>query len=89
MQQSPLWQLVGWLVVFLTAVQFVPQVVRAYRTKELRGISLTTFVLIVITASTWIVHGVVRHDEVVVFANAFVLISAIAIVILKLKYKNS
>lgn len=82
-------QIIGWLAVVLTAVQFIPQVVKAYTTKELKGASLATFVMIVVTASTWIVHGILHSDSVVIAANSLVLISAIAIVMLKLKYPGN
>lgn len=81
---------IGIFAVFITTVQFVPQVIRAYRLKSLKGLSLTTFSLITVTASTWIVYGLLKADMVVILANACVLISTVLIVlrILYLKSKN-
>lgn len=72
---------IGWFAIFLTTVQFIPQVVRAYRLKKLTGLSLSTFSMIILTASTWIGYGILKSDGVVILANAFVLISAIMIVL--------
>lgn len=81
---------IGVFAVFITTVQFVPQVIRAYRLKSLKGLSLTTFSLITVTASTWIVYGILKADMVVILANACVLVSTVLIVLrmLYLKRKN-
>lgn len=72
--------LIGIFAVFITTVQFVPQVVRAYKLKNLNGLSLSTFSLISVTATTWIIYGVLQSDLVVILANAFVLVSTALIV---------
>lgn len=81
-------QLIGVFAVFTTTVQFFPQVIHAYRQKNLAGLSLTTFSMISVTATTWIVYGFLRSDNVVILANAFVLISTLAIVLRMLYLKR-
>ncbi len=71
----------GIFAVFLTTVQFIPQVRKAYGQKDLGGLSASTFFLITVTASTWIIYGIIKQDLVVIIANALVLISAVAILV--------
>lgn len=80
---------IGVFAVFTTTVQFFPQVIRAYRLKNLSGLSLSTFSMISVTATTWIVYGVLKQDLVVILANAFVLVSTLAIVLRMLYLKRS
>jgi MtN3 and saliva related transmembrane protein len=68
-------------------VQFVPQVVKAYRTKKVRDISLYSFVLVSITATTWIIHGLNQSDTVIISANVLVLISALLIIVSKILFR--
>lgn len=80
-------ELIGWLGVTLTATQFIPQVIKSFKTKKLQDISLQTFILIIATATTWLIHSSFNGDIYIFLANALVLISAIIIVVLKIRYK--
>lgn len=81
------WLIIGLVAVILTSIQFIPQVIKAFRTRKLRDISLTTFILIIFTAFSWILHGINRSDIAIISANFLILISASIIVILKIIYK--
>jgi len=82
------WFFIGWLAVTLTAIQFIPQVVKAIRTKRLKDISLLTFTTVIAAASVWILHGIHTSDLVIISANILVLISALIIMGLKIKYRH-
>ncbi len=74
-------RVIGILAVLLTTTQFIPQVYRAYHLKSIHGLSLSTFLMITATATTWVIYGVLIADRVVVIANFFVLVSTAAIVL--------
>lgn len=76
------------MVIVLTVTQFIPQVIKAIKTKKLKDISLLSFIMMASTASFWILHGIHRSDMVVVSANTLVLISILTIIILKIKYRK-
>ncbi len=76
-------ELVGWAAVALTSTMFIPQVLSAYRTNDLKAISQTTYVMLCISACLWIVHGIYKSDPTVIVANVFVLGCSIAILIRK------
>ncbi len=80
--------IVGWAAVVLTAIQFIPQVIKSLKTRKLRDVSLGTFLLIIVTAFTWLIYGIYESDIVIIAANALVLLSALIITTLKLKYKH-
>ena len=78
---------VGWIAVALTALQFFPQVLKAYKSKKLGDISLITYVIVVSSSSMWIIHGVYKSDTVIITANVFVLACALSILVMKQIYK--
>ncbi len=80
--------IIGWLAIILTSIQFIPQVIKSLRTKELKDVSLGSFLLVVAAASTWILYGIQRNDFVIITANVLVLTSALIISLLKIKTRN-
>ena len=82
------WEIIGWVAVVSTASQFFPQVVKAWRTKKVRDISLLSFILVTLTASSWLLYGYYKKDIVILAANALVFVSVIIIVVLKIMYRK-
>jgi MtN3 and saliva related transmembrane protein len=70
----------------LTTVAFVPQVVRAWRTRCTRDLSLTMLLVLAAGVSLWIVFGVLTASLPIVAANALTLILIAAILVAKAKY---
>ncbi len=73
----------------LTIITLLPQLLKIYRTKQVRDISLVTFSLIAIAATLWIVYGIYRDDWVVSLTNVFILVFASLIVMAKLRYRDN
>ena len=59
----------GFVAGFLTVSSFLPQVVRTWRTKRTADLSFGMVVLLVTSASLWILYGVVRRDWPVIATN--------------------
>ncbi len=83
------YSILGWLAVILTSMQFIPQVIKSLRTKELKDVSLGSFLLVTAAASTWILYGVYSNDLVIITANVLVLTSALIISLLKITTKEN
>ncbi|MGI8420212.1 MAG: SemiSWEET family sugar transporter [Candidatus Levyibacteriota bacterium] len=79
------WILISGIASFLTALQLLPQTIKALRTKNLKGVSLATFSLTSINAFLWVLYGFHLHDVAIIFANFIAFLFAITIVSLKLK----
>jgi MtN3 and saliva related transmembrane protein len=62
-------RLLGFLAGVLTVGSFLPQVVRTWRTKHTRDLSLGMFALLVTSGSLWVVYGLARRDWPVVATN--------------------
>ncbi|MBU1159563.1 hypothetical protein KKD04_00075 [Patescibacteria group bacterium] len=72
----------------LSAIQFIPQVIKSLKTKETKDVSLLTFLIIIAAASSWIIHGIHKSDIIIIIANILALVSALIIVILKIAHRK-
>lgn len=80
--------LIGSLAAALTTVAFVPQVVRVWRLKDAREISLPTFLLFSVGLFAWFLYGVLIGSLPVIVANAVTLVLALAILSLKIRFDH-
>lgn len=77
---------VGYSAATMTTVSFVPQLLRVIRLRTARDISLGMFLIFSLGTSAWLVYGLLVHSAPVWIANAFTLILALSILILKLRF---
>lgn len=78
--------LIGFSAAILSIISFLPQVIKCWKTRQTKDISLSTYILFAIALSLWITYGLLNKDLPVILANIIVLILALNIVYLKLKY---
>lgn len=79
--------LLGFLAGFLTTVAFVPQLLKAWKSKSTKDISLGTFLLFVAGVSLWLAYGILIGNWPITVNNVVTLAIAAGILGLKLKYK--
>ncbi|MCX7996568.1 MAG: SemiSWEET family transporter [Patescibacteria group bacterium] len=72
----------------LTAFQLIPQTIKIVREKNSKGISRTTFRMITLSSSLWLIHGVNRLDFAIIFANSITFICAVTVLSLHSKNKK-
>lgn len=77
----------GLLAGFCTSLAFIPQVVQIYHSKSTEGISLLMYFIYSIGLVLWILYGVLIGSEAVMISNAITLLAAIAIILMKLRWK--
>ncbi|MBF0358027.1 MAG: SemiSWEET transporter [Magnetococcales bacterium] len=77
----------GFVAGSLTAISFLPQVVKIWQTKSTKDISLGMFLLYVLSTILWITYGFFIGSGPVMATNVAILVMASFILIMKLKYK--
>lgn len=84
----PIWIVnsIGSAAAVCTTISFVPQLIRVWRLKSARDISLTMFLIFSLGVFFWLVYGLYIHSFPVILANAVTLALSLAILILKLQY---
>ena len=78
----------GLIATCFTTASFVPQVWRTWRTRDVSGISLPTYVIITIGLALWQVYGVLRGDLPLTVANAVMVVLTGAITVMKMRFSR-
>lgn len=71
----------------LTTAAFVPQVVKVWRTRSTRDISLPTFAALVAGTCLWLIYGIAVGDAPLIVANTVTFALVVAILVGKLAFK--
>lgn len=80
--------LLGLVATCFTTSSFVPQVWRTWKTRNVSGISLPTYVIITVGLALWLVYGWLRGDMPLMVANAVMVVLTGAITVMKLRFEQ-
>jgi len=80
-------QIIGIIAAILTTISFLPQAIKAIKTKDTKGISLTMYTLFFLGVTLWLIYGVLMKDLPIILANSITFLLSGTILILKVKYK--
>ena len=70
-----------------TTIAFLPQVIKTWKSKSAKDLSLGMFVFFCFGVALWLIYGLILHDVPIIAANAVTLVLSLLIVYFKLKYK--
>ena len=77
----------GYTAATLTTASFVPQAWHTFRTRDVAGISLGMYSVFVAGSLLWFAYGLLITAWPVVIANAVTLTLALAILLMKLRFR--
>ena len=63
-------ELLGYIAGICTAVVFLPQSIKTLKTKDVEGLSLSTYVIYNIGMISWILYGVYLHSIQMIIFNS-------------------
>ncbi|MFA5254839.1 MAG: SemiSWEET transporter [Methanoregula sp.] len=78
--------LVGFVAGTLTTLAYVPQVIRSWKLKETKDISLSMLVLYAVGVSLWLVYGIWMDALPIIAANGISLGLILILLGIKLRY---
>jgi MtN3 and saliva related transmembrane protein len=81
-------KILGLVAGFLTTIAFVPQVVKTWRTKSARDLSLVMFSLFCAGVFLWMIYGFMINEFPVILWNIITLMLALIILFFKLRFKD-
>lgn len=79
---------IGFIAAVASAAGFLPQVIKTWKTKKTRDISLYMIGLFFISAISWITYGFSKNDIYIVGTNLFILVLSLILLFFKLKYRG-
>lgn len=80
--------ILGYAACAVTALTFLPQVVKTCKEKSAKNVSLMMFIIAFVNEIMWIAYGVMRDDMVIIVTNVIMITMCSVMISLKLKYKN-
>ncbi|MCR4301496.1 MAG: SemiSWEET transporter [Sulfuricaulis sp.] len=79
--------IVGFAAGALTTLAFVPQVIKIWKSKHARDISLGTFAIFSFGVTMWLLYGIQLGAVPIILANGMTLVLSLTILFFKIKYK--
>jgi MtN3 and saliva related transmembrane protein len=79
---------IGYAAAFCTTTAYVPQVLRVWRTRSVRDISLRMFLVLVTGLGLWLTYGITKGELPIIVANSITLTLAGTILVFKLRYRD-
>ena len=79
--------ILGYSAGAITSLTFLPQVIKTWKDKSARDISLLMFVIAAVNEVMWIIYGALIDNWVIILTNIIVLSMALTMIYFKLRYK--
>ncbi|MFH1234006.1 MAG: SemiSWEET transporter [Candidatus Diapherotrites archaeon] len=79
-------EMLGFVAGFLTTVSFLPQAIKAWKTKSTKDISLPMYLLFILGVSLWVIYGFLINSLALLLANIVTLIIALFILYMKIRH---
>jgi MtN3 and saliva related transmembrane protein len=84
---TPTW--VGYTAGFLTSIAAFPQVIKTWRSRHARDLSIWQPLLLSIGVALWMIYGMLINDIPLIVANITPLICNLFLTAMKIRYKNN
>ena len=79
--------ILGYAAGAITSLTFLPQVIKTWKEKSAKDISLLMFVIAAINEVMWIAYGALLNNWVIILTNVIVLAMSLTMIYLKFRYK--
>lgn len=80
--------LIGYMAGFCTTASFVPQVIRAWRTRHTDDLAWGWLIIFECGLAGWLTYGVVLHDWPMIFANTITITLCSALMVMKVRFSK-
>lgn len=78
--------IIGTVAGILVLSSFIPQLIKAYKTKKMSNVSIHLMILIASGMFLWVIYGLIRSDPVIIGTNATGFALNITLLVMKLRY---
>jgi MtN3 and saliva related transmembrane protein len=78
---------IGYVAALFTTFSLLPQIIRIWKLKEARDISLFMPLMVSVGAVLWLVYGIMIAEAPVIAANAVSLLVALITLFITIKYR--
>jgi MtN3 and saliva related transmembrane protein len=69
-----------------TTLSFVPQVLKIWKTRSAKDVSLPMYLMFIVGIICWLVYGLMLNAWPIIIANVVTIVLALAVVVMKLRW---
>lgn len=81
--------ILGYTASAVTVFTFLPQVIKTWKEKSAKNVSLMMFVIAIANEILWIAYGVMINNMVIIVTNVIMMCMASIMIYLKFRYKDA
>lgn len=81
-------QILGLMAGGLTTVAFLPQVIKTWKSKSAKDLSLAMFFVFALGTLLWLIYGIIIKQLPIILANSITLALATVLLYFKLRFKD-
>lgn len=81
-------QMVGVVAGILTTIAFLPQVIKTWKSKSAKDLSLGMFSIFCTGVVFWLIYGILISDLPIILANLTTLVLSLTLLFFKFKFKD-
>lgn len=81
-------EIIGLIAALLTTSAFVPQAIKILKTREVKDVSLTMYLVMFIGVCLWFYYGLVLNSISIILANIVTGIIVLGIIYFKIRYSK-
>jgi MtN3 and saliva related transmembrane protein len=78
----------GLIATGFTTSSFIPQVWQIWKTRDVSGISLPTYLIITFGLALWLLYGVLKNDLPLIVANSMMVVLTGTITVMKIRFSK-
>ena len=82
-------EIVGIIAGALSCTTFLPQVIKTWKSKSTKDVSLTMFIIASIGTTLWLVYGILIHSFSIIATNIVVLVFSLTMLALIYRNRNA
>jgi MtN3 and saliva related transmembrane protein len=81
-------QILGMAAGSISAITFLPQVIKTWKTKSAGDISLLMFAFATISVIMWLIYGIILKDIPIIYTNSLVLLCSLIMLYFKFRFRE-
>ncbi|MBM3245238.1 MAG: hypothetical protein FJZ15_05540 [Candidatus Omnitrophica bacterium] len=82
-----IWHAVGIIATVLTSFSFIPQIIKAIKSKSVKDVSIVTLFQFSLGVSFWTLYGVYLKNPIIIAANITTLATLLCLIWLYFKFR--
>ncbi len=82
------YEFIGYMAGIFVTIAFIPQAMKAYATKDVSSLSLTSFLILILGIIGWVIYGAYMQSYELVIFNLISLFFDVIILLTIIRYKK-